>query len=251
VTHEEASELLPAYALGALDEDAAELEAHLERCDRCCDRCKEELATYLETAARLGEAVETVRPPEALRQAVLAGVPERPATRRRRFWGLTPPTRFSMPLAAVAALLVVVFGLAGWSVAQQQQLQAARSALALDERGLVLLTSTETAVVRLDPVARPGSPEHGHWYHRPGVDTQVLVVEFLPKLPAGEAYYGWLQYGDGSWRSAGIFTLDDKGYGRLILVGDDGSGVRRSVVTRQAQTTTRPEGEVVLSWPAP
>ena len=247
MTHEEAVELLPAYALGALDADVAGLEAHLEQ----CDRCRAELAGYLETTAALGEAVETVRPPAELREAVLDGVPARPSARRRLWWlqWPAPPTRLFAPLAVVAALLIVVLGLAAWNVVQQQQIQATRSALALDERGLALLTSTETTMVRLDPVARPGSTEHGHWYHRPGVDTQVLVVEFLPEPSNGEAYYGWLQSGDGSWRPAGTFALDETGYGRLILAGD-GSGVSRVVVTRQARATLQPEGEVVVRWSA-
>jgi len=115
---------------------------------------------------------------------------------------------------------------------------------------LALLTSTETIEHRLTPVADPTSPEHEHWYHRPGIATQVLVIEMMPVLPSGESYVGWLRHADGSWQRAGRFSLDAYGYGRLILTGSDGVGVQQVVVTRQDTETSGPAGAVVLRWTA-
>ncbi len=151
----------------------------------------------------------------------------------------------ALPLAA--ALLLVV-GLAAGNVVQQQQLRAAQSEIALDQLGLALLTSTETTVERLNPIANPAGPEHGHWYHREGIATQVVVVEFMPAPASGLAYFGWLQHADGSWQPVGRFTLNDQGYGRIILTGSDGADVRAVVVTRQAQASAAPTGQVVLRW---
>jgi len=151
----------------------------------------------------------------------------------------------------MAALLVVSLGLSAVVIRQLQQVQAARSELVLDQQGLALLTSTETTVERLQPVPPFGGDSHGHWYHRPGIPTQVLVIEFMPGPPVGQTYIGWLQQADGSWRAAGHFTLDAQGYARIILVGDDGARVRAVVVTRQSADTSAPEGTTVLRWPAP
>ncbi len=242
MTHEEALALLPSYALGALDRDVDALEAHVRR----CDTCRDELARYLETTARLGEAVEVAAPPPSLRAAVLERVPPRLGLFRRfvEWWARAAWVPRSA-LASAAALILVV-GLAVGATIERQQ---AAASLALDERGLALLTSTETTVVRLDPVSP--SQMHGHWYHRPGIDTQVLVVEFMPALGPGEAYYGWLQRADGSWVAACRLDPDSSGYARVILLGSDGSDVRRVVVTRQTQQSSAPAGVTVLSWPAP
>lgn len=244
MTHEEALSLLPSYALGALD-DPADLEAHLERCERCSAR----LATYLETSARLGEAVERVEPPASLRDSIMShqAIPIALAPRLAR----TGPPINRYVLAALAALLVVALGMGAVVIRQQQQIQATQSELALDRQGLALLTSTETTVERLQPVPPLGGDAHGHWYHRPGVPTQVLVIEFMPGPPVGQTYVGWLQLTDGSWRPAGHFTLNSQGYGRIILVGDDGTRVRAVVVSRQSGDTSTPSGATVLRWPTP
>lgn len=160
------------------------------------------------------------------------------------------PRRFAARwLATAAALIFVVGALAAGNVVQQQQLQATRAELTLDRSGLALLTSTETANARLAPVPPFGGDAHGHWFHRAGVSTQVLVVEAMPAAPPGEAYWGWLQRKNGAWIAAGSFTLDRTGYARIILPGDDGSDIQRVEVTRQASASAIPDGTIVLRWP--
>jgi hypothetical protein len=246
VTHDEVADLVPAYALGALeaDVDVVELEEHLRGCAQCSDL----LATCLDAAAALGEAVEPAAPPPALRAAVFEHAASVAASRRRWSWSSWLLGRSS--LAAVSILLVLSLGLGAGYIAQQRQLGEAQTTLALDERGLALLTSTETSIDRLAPLTPSPTNAHGHWYHRPGVDTQVVVVEFMPAPPATEAYYGWLEHNDGSWQLVGRFTLDASGYGRIILLGGDGSNVRGVTVTRQAQSSAVPSGEMVLRWPS-
>lgn len=242
MTHEDARLLLAAYALGAADADVDALEEHIHS----CDRCKAELAGYLDTAAMLGEAVKTVPPPAALRTAVLGRIPPQ----RNPFQRLTDlfvPSRRSSVAVAVA-MLVAVVALAA-AVIQQQQIQLMRSELALNSQGLALLTSTEVIAERLAPVLDPTSQAHGHWYHRPGVATQVVVVEFLPPPPPGVSYYAWLHHENGSWTSPGTFSLDGTGYGRLIILGSDGTDVTAVVVTRQTEPSQAPSGDTVLRWP--
>ena len=182
-------------------------------------------------------------PPASLRKAVLTHGAVLRADRRYRQRRWRPFTSFVLPAAAVLLLTV---GLAGHTVQQQRQLAATQAELALDGRGLALLTSTETTVQRLAPVSAGGTQAHGHWYHRPGIQTQVLVVEFMPPPPPGDAYFGWLLRADGSVEASGRFTLDSQGYGRLILPGHDGADVATALVTRQPTTAGSTLGTVVL-----
>jgi anti-sigma-K factor RskA len=69
--HERWNDDVAAYMLGALDPaEAAELERHLESCERCRERVR-----WLEPAVRmLPEEVERVEPPAPLRERVMAEV---------------------------------------------------------------------------------------------------------------------------------------------------------------------------------
>jgi hypothetical protein len=241
--HEEAESILPSYALGAFDGDVEALQRHLAS----CPVCSTQLAHFLEATTRLAEAVPMLDPPARLRTAVLTHNAVRQADRRFRQTRWRP---FAGMLLAAAAVLILVVGLAGHSIQQQGQLRVAQAQLALDGQGLALLTSTETTVQRLEPVIPLGDQAHGHWYHRPGIQTQVLVAEFMPPPPAGEAYFGWLQRADGSIEASGRFTLDSQGYGRLILVGHDGADVQSAIVTRQAVGAVTTPGQEVLRWPS-
>jgi anti-sigma factor RsiW len=73
ITHDEASELLGAYALDAVDgEEHTRLEEHLEQ----CPRCRAELDGLREVAAALGNSVEPL--PEGLWSNIASRLPERP-----------------------------------------------------------------------------------------------------------------------------------------------------------------------------
>ena len=73
MSHEEASELLGAYALDAVDGDELDaLEAHLAT----CPRCRAELDSLREVAAAIGNSVEPL--PEGLWSSIASRLPERP-----------------------------------------------------------------------------------------------------------------------------------------------------------------------------
>jgi hypothetical protein len=255
VTHDEAVALLPSYALGTLDEDVAALEAHLD----ACDRCGPILAALLETTAALADSVEQVPPPVALRERVLSGLaPPRPAlavvpaTAPGRVTGFRPrPPRVFLIRSIAAALIILALGFGAGTVVQVERSRASQAELALDRQGLALLTSTETTVERLVPIAEPTSTAHGYWYHHAGVPTQVVVIEFLPPLTGGDAYYGWLGLAEGSWQAIGAIPTDEVGYGRSIVLGSDGAGVQSVEVTSQPGPSASPTGVVILKWPAP
>lgn len=243
MTHDEAVVALPAYALGAFAGDVDALQRHLDS----CQVCSAQLAQHLETTTRLAEAVPMLNPPARLRAAVLSDSAVLRAYRRYCLRSWRPIANSLLPLAAV---LLLVVGLTGHSVQQQRQLDTTQVQLAIDASGLALLTSTETTVQRLEPVAALGTQAHGHWYHRPGIKTQVLVAEFLPPPPPGVAYFGWLLRANGSVEASGSFTLDSTGYGRLILLGHDGADVQEAIVTLQPVAGTGVPGQIALQWQA-
>ena len=116
-THDEVRDLLPIYALDALDGvEEMEVRTHLET----CPDCQSFLDAYLLAAGSLALSVEPVSPPPALRDRLLGALPitpqqgvvvplERRAApsshrlARSRSWGWERVTA----LVAVAALLVV------------------------------------------------------------------------------------------------------------------------------------------------
>ncbi|MGD0748819.1 MAG: anti-sigma factor [Acidimicrobiales bacterium] len=72
MSHDEAGELLGAYALDAVDgEELTEVEAHLAT----CPRCRAELDTLREVAAAMGNSVEPL--PEGLWSSIASRLPER------------------------------------------------------------------------------------------------------------------------------------------------------------------------------
>jgi anti-sigma factor RsiW len=73
MSHDEANELLGAYALDAVDgEELHELEAHVET----CPRCRAELDTLREVAGAIGHSVEPL--PDGLWSGIVSRLPERP-----------------------------------------------------------------------------------------------------------------------------------------------------------------------------
>lgn len=260
MTHIEAREALAIHALDALDPDeAAALEAHLA----ACSTCTAELASLRRPADEMAAAAPLCVPPARLRARVvataaalegaappqpvaLARVPER---RGARHWlRLRPSVQRWQPAAwlAAAVLLLALSGAgAGGYAAYRAQQQ-----LAMDEAALALLTSTETVLDRLAPApgAAVGPTTHGHWYHRAGVPTQVIVGEALLPLPAGERYVAWLQRPEG-WQQAGALVPDAHGSARLVVLGHDPAGTAGVLVTRETDDPIAPRGPAMLRFP--
>lgn len=239
MTHAEVSELLPLYALNALDEaEIPALEEHVSECDACAA----ELRSFESVAGGMGSAVPVLTPPAQLRERLLASAAAHAPDARSRQRGrlLRFPSRAPSWLAAA----VLVVALASAAAAGFARDAADRAQLRTDDAALALLTSTETTVDRLEPVAS-GLPAnaHGHWYHRDGVSTQVIVGEFLPPLGGGQQYAVWERTGQ-AWQRVG--ELDSRG--RLVLLGSDGSRVVAVEVTRDAGAAAQPRGDVVLRF---
>lgn len=128
MSHEEASELLGAYALDAVDGDELDaLEVHLAT----CPRCRSELDGLREVAGAIGNSVEPL--PEGLWSSIASRLPERPGdeepppmpqlspesrspfrpppARRQRRRRTTVATLGALAVAAAAVAVVLGIGL--------------------------------------------------------------------------------------------------------------------------------------------
>jgi anti-sigma-K factor RskA len=203
MTHDEASELLGAYALDAVDGDElAELEAHLET----CPRCRAELDSMRDVAAAMGNSVEP--PPEGLWSQIALRLPERQEDeepppmprltpdagspfRSPAPQGAAPPRRRAMfttvaAVAVAAAAVAVVFGIglvrADDKVTNLQSAQAAPSAAAT-----AALSTPGHRVISLD------ASTHGEQARVVVLPSGqgYLLSSTLPALDKGRTYQLW------------------------------------------------------------
>jgi anti-sigma-K factor RskA len=194
VTHEELRDLIPAYALDALEPEAARtVEAHLPG----CDECREELSSLQAVAAELAAGIAPVEPPAALRERVLARV-------RPRLLVIEPSRLWRAGLAAAAALILILGGVTLVQVQRIRTLTAAMgtlsSRLAAQERVLAVLGSPTSRTAALH-----GSVQANvRFVYDRAAGQGALVVTDLRDPGAGFVYQLWLVAGQEP-QSAGVF----------------------------------------------
>ena len=228
--HEEIKGLLAAYALDALDpDDSALVQAHLPG----CRACRRELAGFLRVTDQVAlGAAQASSPPSAprpnveeriIREASLMGA--RRTTRPARTWH----PGFAMAAGALILLLAAA-NLVQWVHSPRFEAQS---------RGLVT-------------VALTGTSRHDGAYGTIVVDMEdsegVLAVRGLPRLSPDSRYQLWLKK-DGEAKSGGLFTVDDDGYGSLLVKAPGGfKGFQAfSVSVEPAEGSVSPRGAPVLS----
>jgi len=179
VTHEEARELIPAYAVDALaPEEARALEAHVEG----CAACRQELAAFRETAVELAAGLPQVTPPDTLRTRVLGATGTRPgrgaAGRPWAVWAL-----------AAAAVLIVLLGMQDLTL--QRQIAGLDRQVAREGQLLALLTSPSSRTVELSGTARGGV----HFVFNPVAHEGILIAGGLANPGPQSVYQVWLVSG--------------------------------------------------------
>ena len=151
------------------------------------------------------------------------------------------------PLLAVLTLAL----LAGLAALLHQQ-DAGRRAIALDERALDLVTSSDAKPLRLE--AAPGIPAetHANYRSRPGTDLAVLSLSHFAPAPSGRHYRAWLQ-SEGRWISLGEAVPDADGKARVIAQGRALAAPPDAVEVTLAESATglAPQGPVIAAWPKP
>ena len=171
--HEEAAELLGAYALGAVSADeAAALERHLAS----CDICRAELAELSSAVAALPLLAEELEPPPGLRSRIEAiGRPEAAASAADEPRGGKVVPFYRRPALswlAAAVLLFAVVGMGAWNMRLRDQLHNQMVAMAVKP-----MTSepVQATIIYI--------PEH---------HMVVFDAQQLPPLQPGQVYEMWL-----------------------------------------------------------
>ncbi len=256
-TRADAWDLLPGYALDALDDPEQRAAERLLASDADARRALDE---YLDVVAAF---VVEAEPPAALRASVLArvrntpqqGAPVRPdaggafdvgpapgagapdnvgtapdavvvdlsARRRRRKWGLAAVS------VAAAAAVAVPTTVAVQVTAERDELRQQADVVSQ------MLVDPDASVLR-SPVAGGGEASmvvaDGDMFFR---------ADDLPEPASGQAYQLWVVGGDGSVSSAGMLALRD-GQATSLVRGSEGVGLAVSVEpdSGSKQPTTEP-----------
>lgn len=185
-------DLFPGFALGILEpEEARRVEEHLAG----CAACRDDLAAFDEVTGHLSLSLPSADPPPGLEDRIMRRV--NGASRVRRIV-LRIPT-----WGAIAALLIVALGAGNvFQLARAGRPQTVAQAPGLNSIVLVGVDSGKGAygTVVLD------SQDNGG----------VLAIRGLPHLDQAYQYQLWLVR-DGERRSGGVFSVNDEGYGNLLL----------------------------------
>ena len=234
--HNLVRELLPAYALGALEAaEATDVARHVTG----CPECRAELSDFERLADALALAVPEAAPPAALRGRLLAAVQREQAqgSRGAGEQGHSSPPRLprsravlrqrkALPVYGLLALAAIVLGGLLW---------AAVGRLAMGE-----------AVVTLAPsdVAPSAAGEL-----RFGGGGATLEVVGLPVLPPAQQYQLWVVR-DEQRASGAIFSVNGNGWAEVPVTLDYPAAEydRFGITIEPTGGSPGPTGERVLGW---
>jgi len=211
-THNHALELLPAYALGSLDEDEAAFVAeHLAD----CSVCQNELYAFESVVSDLALATPEIAPNDDLKQRLMIRiqgngmmvVPEPELSWRERlelFGQYVKGVRLWQPALLLLILLLVTSNLLLW---RQVNWPA---------------PDVDAGRMQTIPLTGIGPAPEAEGYILVSADGRngALVVDNLPMLDADHEYQLWL-IRNGERTSGAVFSVDETGYsGTRVIVPD-------------------------------
>lgn len=201
MSHEVVQELLPAYALGAVDQDERSLvAAHLDE----CPACRALLDDYRAISTGLLYSVPLIAAPPGLTEDLRRRMARsRSQTRLRRAWFAL--LRRPAYLALAASLILLLATNLYWI---SRLAQAERRAALLSE-----LLQAPSVSLRPDTDA---SQANGVLYVPRWGQVALLLVRDMPPLPADKAYQLWLVR-SGQRESGGLFRVNRDGSGFLLV----------------------------------
>ncbi len=249
-THDQIRELLPAYALDALDPaEARSVADHL----RDCAECIQELVGLREILGLLAFSIPPVTPSLAVRAALFDRVEQlataeavatpsgtSASTPANRPSTATAPQALAtyrehsrgVRIALTTLAAVLILGLLGWGIITQLRLNTERQQLASErERNAQLATqANQLAFVNTllnnpnaaFPVSGPaatdyGLPAAGYIYVDPASTVGLMLTYWLPKINADQRFQVWLVTPEGHRDSGGLFMADARGNAQVII----------------------------------
>jgi anti-sigma-K factor RskA len=200
------TELIPAYALGCLDEAEAALVAHHLA---SCAACRAELGSYEAVVGQLDLTLPDAEPAVDLKVRLLAQI-ERPlpestaastAVSRRQWWlqdrSLTG-SAWWQPAVALLLILLLVSNLFLWH-------QLNQAAPITNDFHYIALEST---------AASPGA--RGLIVISQSGQSGTLIVDSLPQLDESQQYQLWLLR-NGEREDGGVFSVYRSGYYAMLI----------------------------------
>ncbi|HSG99643.1 MAG TPA: anti-sigma factor [candidate division Zixibacteria bacterium] len=220
--HQDAIELIDAYALGTLPADeTAALEAHL---DTGCAECLARLRSATAVAELLAGGLQQHEPSPELRGRILSAVADggAPATYARPTPLPPTPTPLSLRLVSLigAAAAVALFV---WTLSLNQKIdelsgQLLDSQLRISQLRYDSATSADLAFLLGQPCTRlldlkgvePNPNAYANLVLHPDQDFALAYMYRLPEPPQDREYQLWLKR-DGQIESAGVFRVGRNG----------------------------------------
>lgn len=198
------SDLIPAYALGCLDEDEDILVSeHLPT----CSACQAELEVYQTVTDRLAFTAPDASPPADLKRQLMDRVqsahPPATAAPRQSWWEQLTSLWHRAAPAWGAVSLVIILALAVSNLMLRQQVN--ESTAEPEGMRVVRLSGTDAAPDATGTLVVSADGEYG-----------TLVVDGLPLLDDAHQYQLWL-IRDGQRTDGGVFSVNDEGYGALWI----------------------------------
>jgi hypothetical protein len=240
-THDEIIELIPAYALDALDEnEAARVRAHLPT----CTTCRRALEDYRRVNEGLMHVAPQVEPPPALKARTLGPLEgtaladgtrqPSPVLRQRWNWG------------AIAAGLAFALALVALAVSLGQSSQVARELA--EQRDLIVVIAYADGPAQTIHGTAAAPLALGKLYADPDFGTAALIAVNMPPLSPGDTYAVSFLQSDGLQVSAGTFRVDAQGSGWLLVRPPGALDAYRTVIVTHQRGGNGPpiEGEIIL-----
>jgi anti-sigma-K factor RskA len=253
-------ELLPFYALDALNDEERELvESYLaEHPD-----AREQMNDLYAGVSALPYGIPPVEPPRQVKESLMRRVnadaearahPSMPAARQaspRGSWFGNLFQVFSLGAAAVAIIWAIVLNVQVSRL--QSQISGLQQTLATQSHSL---EEVVTRLANLPPsnvitVSIKGTDvqpaAHGQLIADPKEQTAVLVISGLPKLEANRTYQVWLGSG-GTMVSAGLLAIDENGQGVVIVTSNEsiGSFNQLGISVEPEGGSQQPTGDIVV-----
>ena len=226
-------DLLPAYALGSLDEgEAVRVSEHLPG----CSECRSELEAYQTVAAQLSLGGRETDPPQGLKRRLFdqLRLPDQSKSMKPDETRQRPVPRLLAAWSVVSLVLILV--LAFGSVFLWQRINQLEGSSRPGGMYAFSLNGTEFL------------PEAAG-YLIVGADGQngAIIVDKLPPLDPDMEYQLWL-IRDGEFTSGALLAVDEMGYGGRRVSAPDNllTYAAASMTIEPAGGSTSPTGEVVL-----
>ncbi len=231
-----------AYAIDALDDDErAQFERHLDR----CDECRAEVSSLQQAGAELA-ATTPLSPSTELRARVLADIahvrPLPPRTVVADLAAHRSRRRRPVLLAAAAAAVVATMGI-GAAVTQPWADEPTVQSALPDPTAAVL--EADDAETHASDLGRVGGSATATVVRSRELGQAVIITQNMPMLPRSEVYQLWLRVG-GAMEPAGLMTANDS---TLLLEGDASEAEAIGVTVEPAGGSPRPTTQPVAYFP--